>query len=343
MTVSDISTTVVNVNNRITKDDKLIMNVCIEKNLSTSISYGGLNICFGQQQTRQFLGKDTNNLEIKIPLLDEKSTISPYTRLDKINRIYRKGDFHLIETDKQLIGSLVKKSPFPLNNSIYKIYRELFQITLGWNLARIWNYVPYINDESKKLENYKSFCHGRSLAFEEFYGENFEAKLPAGTGVGIEDDVYVIYFVATKDPVLHVENPEQVPAFFYPRQYGPRSPSFARGTLAVVEDKHIGYISGTASIKGHKTVHQGDIVKQFYTTIDNIKLVCQQMGYGNDFPNPRLYDSEFTVYLRYMSDLPTVRAMINKHLPFSSHVIYLHSNICRGDLDLEIEATITER
>lgn len=309
----------------------------------TAMSDGGLNIGFGQGKTNQFLETNAINLEIKIPLLDEKFRNSPFVKLSKINKTYSKGSFHLIETDQELVGACVKTAPFPLQDSIYDIYAELFQIALGWNLCRIWNYVPYINDQSRGLENYKSFCQGRSLAFEEFYGDNFEAKLPAGTGVGIEDDVYVIYFVATKEPILHVENPEQVPAFSYPSQYGPRSPSFARGTLATVGDKQIGYISGTASIKGHKTLGQGDLVKQFDTTLDNIKLVCQQMGYGNEFPDAQLYDCSFTVYLRHTSDLPTVREMVNQNLPFSSHVIYLHSHICRADLDLEIEATISKR
>lgn len=319
------------------------MNICLENTLNSSISYSDLNVSFGQRQTKQFLVNNALNLEVKIPLLDEKSTNSPDLRVDKINQAYRKGAFNLIETDQQLIGACVQSAPFPLEDSVYDIYRELFQITLGWNLCRIWNYVPYINDESRGLENYKSFCRGRSLAFEEFYGENFEAKLPAGTGVGIDEDVYVIYFIATKKPILHVENPEQVPAFDYPRQYGPRSPSFARGTLTTLGDKQIGYVSGTASIKGHKTVHQEDIVQQFHTTIDNIRLVCQQMGMDNSLFDARQYDCSFTVYLRYEYDLPTVREMIGKILPFSSHVIYLHSHICRADLDLEIEATITER
>ena len=317
--------------------------IAIRGEKHTTTSYGGLNISFGKRQTRQFVKNDTINLEVKIPLIDEQSINLSDVNLGEINRSSSKGSFQLIETNQQLVGVAVQYAPFPLKDSVYDIYAELFQITKGWNLCRIWNYVPYINSERGELENYKSFCQGRSLAFEEFYGENFEVKLPAGTAVGIEEDVYVIYFVATKDPIVHVENPEQVPAFYYPRQYGPRSPSFARGTLAAIGDKHVGYISGTASIKGHKTVHQGDIVQQFYTTLDNIKLVCQQMGYGNELPDPKLYDCHFTVYLRQMSDLPTVQEMIGKNLPSSAHVIYLHSDICRKDLDLEIEATISER
>lgn len=319
------------------------MSVCIDSNLSTSISYGGLDIHFGQGHTNQFLEHHAINLEVKIPLLDEKLMNSPLVRLGKIRKTYCQGAFQLIETDQQLIGACVQSAPFPLKDSVCKIYKELFQITLGWNLCRIWNYVPYINDHKGGLENYKSFCQGRSLAFEEFYGEDFEAKLPAGTGVGIEEDVYIIYFLATKEPMLHVENPEQVPAFAYPRQYGPRSPSFARGTLTTIGEQKIGYISGTASIKGHQTVHQGDLAQQFDTTIDNIKLVCQQMGFGRELPDPQKYDCHFIVYLRHRDDLTAVRAMIERNLNFRHNVIYLHSDICRADLDLEIEATIAEK
>lgn len=40
----------------------------------------------------------------------------------------------------------------------------------------------------------------------------------------------------------------------YPKQYGSRSPSFARGTLHLLSNKEKLYISGTASIRSHKTI-----------------------------------------------------------------------------------------
>jgi chorismate lyase/3-hydroxybenzoate synthase len=257
--------------------------------------------------------------------------------------IYENRDFHLLENDYQLLGVLVKPITYPLETQIYNIYLDILELTQNWNLCRIWNYVPYINEESRGLENYKSFCKGRSLAFEKFYGEDFEVKLPAGTGVGICEDTYVIYFAAIKENISNVENPQQVSAFSYPSKYGPRSPSFARGTVITNRGKRIGYLSGTASIKGHQSLGKGDIIKQFYITLDNMKLVFEQMGFDRNFLVPELYERHFTVYLRHLSDLPIVKEMVEQNFLPTDRFVYLHSDICRAELDIEIEATITEK
>ncbi len=299
-----------------------------------------LQIFFGQAQSKYFFRENEINLQVNIPVLGEKST-SVYS-LNAV-RTYESQGFYLLEADKQLIGALVKPITYPLENPIYDIYLNLLELTKDWNLCRIWNYVPYINDESRGLENYKSFCKGRSLAFENFYGEDFGIKLPAGTAVGIRENIYILYFIAIKGNILNVENPQQVSAFYYPRQYGPRSPSFARGTVIDYQGKGIGYLSGTASIKGHQSLGKGDIVKQFYITLENMRLVFEQMGFGSNFPDPQLYDRHFTIYLRHMSDLPTIQKLVAENLVGINHLIYLHSDICRAELDIEIEGTITEK
>ncbi len=315
--------------------------------LQTSIptSKSGLRIDFGQIQTNCCSTLNEIDLKVNIPVLDNKSTIFyPVNTGIRHNGItYESKGFHLLETNNQFIGALVKPITHPMENSVYDIYLDLLELTQSWNLCRIWNYVPYINDESRDLENYKSFVQGRSLAFEKFYGENFEVKLPAGTGVGIFEDTYVIYFIAIKENVLNVENPQQVSAFFYPRQYGPRSPSFARGTVITHQGKRIGYLSGTASIKGHQSLGKKDIVKQFYTTLDNMRIVFEQMGFGNNFPATELYDRHFIIYLRHLSDLPIVQQMAAEKFVSTDDIIYLHSHICRLELDIEIESIITEK
>lgn len=299
-----------------------------------------LDICFGQPQSRCFSRQNKINLQVNIPVLGEKST-SVYFLNTAIT--HESQGFYLLETDKQLIGALVKSITYPLQNPINDIYHDLLQLSKHWNLCRIWNYVPYINDKSRGLENYKSFCKGRSLAFENFYGEDFQIKLPAGTAVGIREDTYIVYFIAIKENILNVENPQQVSAFNYPRQYGPRSPSFARGTAINYQGKRICYVSGTASIKGHQSIGKGDIVKQFYITLDNIKLVFEQMGFGSNFPDPQLYDCHITIYLRHVSDLSTIKKLVTENLLPINHLMYLHSDICRAELDIEIECTITEK
>ena len=107
--------------------------------------------------------------------------------------------------------------------------------------------------------------------------------------------------------------------------------------------KRIGYLSGTASIKGHQSVGKGDIRKQFDITLDNMGLVFERMGFNRGLPDPMLYDRAFTIYLRHPSDLQVVQQMVQNNFAASDRLIYLHSDICRADLDIEIEATITEK
>ncbi|MEL7036730.1 MAG: hypothetical protein AAFO04_14075 [Cyanobacteria bacterium J06592_8] len=299
-----------------------------------------MSIYFGQKQT--FCTSTINgiSLYLKIPILGEQST-NHYP--EKFGKVDNQKDFHLLETESLLIGALAQPITYPLDKPIYNIYQKLLELTQDWNLCRIWNYVPYINDESEGLENYKSFCKGRSLAFENFYGVDFPVKLPAGTGVGIRDHTYAIYFIAVKKNIRNVENPEQVSAYKYPSQYGARSPSFARGTVIKENGKCIAYLSGTASIKGHQSMGKGDISKQFEVTFDNMRLVFEEMGFHAGFPNPTLYDRQFTIYLRHPSDLPVVQQMVKNNFTTSDRIIYLHSDICRLELDIEIEATITEK
>ncbi|NEP90150.1 MAG: hypothetical protein F6K18_26840 [Okeania sp. SIO2C2] len=224
-----------------------------------------MNIYFGQDRTCCISTIDEINLYLKIPILEVISMVHYFSQLGKN---YSQQGFNLLQTNSQLMGV----STVPITSSreyvAYKTYLSLLELTQDWNLCRIWNYVPYINDESRGLENYKSFCKGRSLAFESFYGKDFCVKLPAATGIGIADDTYAIYFIAVKENISNVENPEQISAYKYPPQYGPRSPSFARGTVIKRNGKRIGYLSGTASIKGHESVGQGNIEKQFEVTYE---------------------------------------------------------------------------
>ncbi|NEP07979.1 MAG: hypothetical protein F6K25_27920 [Okeania sp. SIO2G4] len=299
-----------------------------------------MNIYFGQDRTFCFSTIDEINLYLKIPILEGYSIIHYSSELGKN---YTEQDFNLLQTNSQLMGVSTVPITYPLEDIAYKTYLSLLELTQDWNLCRIGNYVPYINDESKGLENYKSFCKGRSLAFESFYGTNFCVKLPAATGIGIADDTYAIYFIAVKENISNVENPEQVSAYKYPPQYRPRSPSFARGTVIKSNGKRIGYLSGTASIKGHKSVGKGNIEKQFEVTLDNMKLVFERMGFNPGLPDPMLYDRSFTIYIRHPSDLPVVQQMVKKNFAAADRLIYLHSDICRSELDIEIEAIITEK
>jgi long-chain acyl-CoA synthetase len=324
---------------------------------SLAVKTKSLRAVFGQDRTACQITNNCIELHLKIPKFGLDYTESIVE--DRPGKIYTKLGFHLLESEDTLAGALVQEVQFPLESNTYDIYLKFLKLTQDWNLLRVWNYVPYINEETDGLENYKSFCKGRSLAFEAFYGKEFEVKLPAASAVGINDNKLVLYFIAGKKSGTHVENHEQMSAFKYPQQYGPRSPSFARGTLVSQTDRvayphdnrSMGYVSGTASIKGHKSVTLDDVSQQLQTTLDNMSIVCEQMNlvermsYGGPLPDPAKYTRHFKVYIRNESDVKYIQEEFPKIIfaTETDRIIYLRSDICRSDLDLEIEAIFESR
>ena len=102
---------------------------------------------------------------------------------------------------------------------------------LGYpHLLRIWNYLDDITAGDGDDERYKRFCVGRA----EGLGEAFSTEtLPAATAIGrIHPNRRLqVYWLASRTPGIPLENPRQVSAYRYPRQYGPQPPSFARAML----------------------------------------------------------------------------------------------------------------
>ncbi|NJD07153.1 MAG: hypothetical protein FIA97_11760 [Methylococcaceae bacterium] len=211
-------------------------------------------------------------------------------------------------------------------------------------LLRVWNYFPDINGELAGLERYQRFSLGRYQALEEA-GYRFGSDLPAASAVGSRlDQGYCLYLLAARQPGLQIENPRQVSAYRYPAQYGPRSPSFARATLAEFAGEQLLFVSGTASIAGHASLHQGDPAAQLAETLLNIQTLLDQPTLGCRQDLATLGDAgDFKVYLRHAGHADVVREKLAATLHPESSVIYLEGDICRSDLLLEIEAVIRLR
>ncbi|MGH7955465.1 MAG: hypothetical protein ACREH8_00455, partial [Opitutaceae bacterium] len=214
-------------------------------------------------------------------------------------------------------------------------------VTRDRHLYRVWNYVPEINAHPNGLENYRAFCQGRSLAFEATLGGEFQPQLPAASTVGCHGANLKMIFVAGEAEPVHFENPEQVPAYLYPVEHGPRPPSFARATVARDGGQTWTFISGTSAIKGHETVAPGALDAQLDCTLDNLKLMSRKAGLGNDLGADQVSHRQFKVYLREARDYAAVRSRLERSLFRSKDVItYLHAEICRAALNIEIEATV---
>lgn len=220
-----------------------------------------------------------------------------------------------------------------------RLYQNLFAVTQGYRLFRVWNYVPRINAHAAGLENYRAFCAGRSHAFEGAFGHGFTQSLPSASAVGSSDGHLSLAFVAGKAEPRHVENPEQWPAYRYPPEHGPRPPSFARATVATANERVFTFISGTAAIKGHSSLASARLDDQLACTLDNLRLISRAAGGGDRLGAEEKTARSFKVYLRHPEDLAAAKAYLEKHLLLASdHVCYLQADICRAELNVEIEA-----
>ena len=231
-----------------------------------------------------------------------------------------------------------------LERAAYRIYSDLFA-TLAQHtsshLLRLWNYVPGINDHGDGLEHYRHFNVGRQRAFIDAQRSAFEGS-PAACAVGTQGGPLRVFFLAGRRVPLAIENPRQVSAYHYPSEYGPRSPTFSRAALADAGGgRQVLFISGTASIRGHATVHVGDVRRQTEETLLNISAVLEA---ARQQARVALLPEELTctVYLRHRQDLATVRDVLEQQWGAHSHAVrtavVLLADICRADLLVEIEA-----
>lgn len=213
----------------------------------------------------------------------------------------------------------------------YQAYQQLLTFIKSSphpELVRFWNYIPFINKGAGDAENYKRFCSGRLTAFEE---HNYsDLQFPAASAVGHYQQGITVYALTAANTAIHHANPRQVDAFKYPRQYGPSSPSFARATTLELVDHKLLFISGTASILGHNTVHRDDLRLQLYTTNDNILYLLKENGFKRD------NIETLRIYLRHQEDLDECQAIVEELFP-NTRAIYTHADICREELLVEIE------
>ena len=204
------------------------------------------------------------------------------------------------------------------------------------HVVRAWNHVPRINEGEGDSERYRLFCAGRYRAFKDHGYPS--SRYPAASGVGNSGNALVVYLLASRQPGRHVENPRQVSAYAYPRQYGIRPPSFARATAMTWRDARHLYVSGTASILGHQSVAQGDVAGQLSVTFGNIDRLLSAAEASNG--NERL--DVMRVYVRDPTDLEMIKPALDEFAPEAS-VAYLRADICRAELVLEIEGVSQTR
>ncbi len=229
-----------------------------------------------------------------------------------------------------------------LGAATYVAYRSLLdalQATGYPHLLRIWNSIPDINVDDGGLERYRRFNLQRFKAYEESKRPT-HAGAPAACALGSFGGPLVLYCLASKTPPESIENPRQTSAYQYPTQYGPRAPSFSRAALwrGADDESDVLFVSGTASIVGHQTLHHGNVVAQAHETLTNLQAVVATAVSQGARDIALLSDLMLKAYVRHPSDQPRVHQVLAGHGLDADAVLYLHADICRADLLVEIEA-----
>jgi chorismate lyase/3-hydroxybenzoate synthase len=220
-------------------------------------------------------------------------------------------------------------------------YQEIFDLlddTAHPHVIRIWNYLPNINRQTGGDERYRHFNSARQMAFRKS-GRATMGTVPAASALGSPaGSPLSIYFLAARRPPKMIENPRQTSAYHYPPKFGRHSPIFSRACIWGESGGGRLFVSGTASIVGHETIHRGDVIAQTRETIVNIGALLEQANRLVGSSRYSLDGLKLKVYLRNSSDLPDVEATLAELLQPAASIVYLQADVCREDLLVEIEA-----
>ena len=244
---------------------------------------------------------------------------------------YAADDHHLagaIEVDEYEHGGLAAATAFA--------YASIARFQAGSrfpHLLRVWNYLDAINEGEGDAERYRIFSSGRTQGLESMRLE----RPPAATAIGRRDGSgrLQVYWLAGREPGMPLENPRQVAAYQYPRQYGPTPPAFSRAMLVAPD---LLMISGTASIVGHASQHAGNVQRQMSEIFSNLEsLLTRARAHAPALP-PRFGASTLIkAYLRNEADLPFVEQQLRERLPPDTPFVVLAGDICRSDLLIELD------
>jgi enamine deaminase RidA (YjgF/YER057c/UK114 family) len=228
----------------------------------------------------------------------------------------------------------------PLQYAAESAYQRIFSLLdhEGYpHLWRAWNYLADINVERNGLERYRQFNIGRHDAFLAS-GRLARGNVPAACALGTASGPLTIGFMAGRTAPTPIENPRQISAYDYPATYGPRSPTFSRAAFAHLPGQELMFISGTASIVGHQTMHIGDVAGQTRETIANITALLESANRLTRATPYQLAELHLRAYIRHAADYPLVQGIVEEHLGANASVLYIQADICRGELLVEIEA-----
>jgi enamine deaminase RidA (YjgF/YER057c/UK114 family) len=202
------------------------------------------------------------------------------------------------------------------------------------DVVRVWLYQGSITEEVHGVERYRELNRARTDFFANIPFDkrplrsprNGHAIYPASTGIGTRCHGLITACMALQSKrddvsLLGLENPLQISAFDYPKEYSVKSPKFARAMAVRVGNHVTTWISGTASI------------------VNAEKLIAPEnfARHGWADAGATLADlAKIHVYVKHPEDFDKVRQVCERRLG-RLPAIYAVADVCRPDLLVEIE------
>lgn len=240
--------------------------------------------------------------------------------------------FGWISLDESRLGGIVEAA-----EAAYRGLLSFHAVSPYRNVLRMWNFVTDINEGTGDDERYKLFSLGRARAFAAAHALGQGIGYPAATAVGKPGGprTLEVCWMAGHESGAMVENPRQLAAYHYPRRYGPAAPSFSRAMLI---DAPMLLVSGTASIVGHESLHEGDILAQIDETLTNLDALLRKAHAEGRIRSRSLGASSLLkAYVRPGVDAARVRQHLSGRLG-DVPTMLVRADICRKELLIEIEA-----
>jgi chorismate lyase / 3-hydroxybenzoate synthase len=213
----------------------------------------------------------------------------------------------------------------------------------GCHPLRFWNFVPGINDEIEPgLSRYMAFNAARRTAYAAVHDAPgaLPAAIATASGVGAPDRHFHLFGVATRERVMPVENPRQVPAYYYSPRYGPLPPCFARAALTL-GGRPMLVVGGTASVRGEDSLHPGNLDAQLEETLVNLRTLigaaCAAAGYRL-CRNPLAAFVDLRAYVVIGASASRVREVLAgaAGVPLDDIEVRV-ADLCRPELLVEVE------
>lgn len=247
--------------------------------------------------------------------------------------------------DQVLFGCVKLHHKLALDDMTAAAYREVFAVLdeLGFPcLIRVWHYLPYLNRKEKLASRYQLFCQGRHKAFAAS-SNMASGQYCAATVIGTRAKYSTMFFIAARQPGRPIVNVHQVEPWQYPGIEAAARPLFSRALWS--HELATLFISGTASIVEHHSVHEYDSAAQLQQIFAHFNVLITQCAQQTSILLNR-FDS-LKIYVRRNVETDVMRrviaACLSAHDWHADQTVFLAGEVCRPELAVEAEAVLSVR